>query len=246
MTEQIRKLESSENVNYNEAPANTNLDRSAKKAREAREKRENVANKPANVNWENGIYEWGWKNDRPDGEWKFNSPDSVYTWKFENGNFDRWVIENKKLAKKYNVHKNVMWDYVWTCFQGWKNYEGKWDTKMNLKEITYKNVNLKFSMNSLVNKNGDKLPIEKWFDTWKTGMVVAAMINAVQYSWKQLDYFEAEFTRMMGKAVQDTVQADYLGTPRDTDLVNNCKKLTWVSAPDLVKWLNKSRRDFGI
>jgi hypothetical protein len=42
------------------------------------------------------------------------------------------------------------------------------------------------------------------------------------------------------------VQADYKNRMMDTDLLKNCKKLTGINSVDMVKWLNKSRRDFGI
>jgi hypothetical protein len=67
-----------------------------------------------------------------------------------------------------------------------------------------------------VNKNGDRLTLNNKIDAGLTAARIAYAISIVKYSGKRLDYFEADG--------HTTLQADYVGTPIDTDLYRNTQR----------------------
>ena len=213
--------------------------------------------------WNKGwVYEWSWlswwKN-------KLNCP-GAWKWTFRSGDLEiKWEWDvNGKLTKIESGKLKANWrDYVvkWGVFDNadktklvsikceasvdWKKYECELDTDYKLKKIMYKWVTLNITTGgSLVNSSESAyLALWSWSVSVESAAVriaqcISIVKNAISSGEEDgLDYFEADGT---------TLQADYLGTGWDTNLLNYCSSKTGASADDVAKWLNKSRTDFWI
>lgn len=209
--------------------------------------------------WRNWAYvgDWNpWKS-RPCWKWKFIGGDLVLDWNwtrfwlFQEGNMTlgskKYKIDNcfYPKGKSKDILRGLKW--TWYCDIRWKetSYKCELDENFRLEDFEYRGVKLHIVYKNwtpyLQNSAGRKLKF--WsVDTDVACVRIAASIAIVQNAIKTgqkswLDYFEKHWIEL---------QADYLGTWRDTTLLSNCFYSTWISPDDLSDWLNASRTDFWV
>ena len=141
------------------------------------------------------------------------------------------------------------WDMKWYAEIAWVRYDGVWDSNMKLKECTYKGVKLKLRyikwQYSLVNNNGNTLPLYKNYNAGLVSARIAKAISIVKYSGYQLDYFESDGPILYPNK-HTILQADYNNKAIDTDLFKDTKRTLWIDARTLAQRLNKSRSEWWI
>ncbi len=227
------------------------LDNALGIAKESKKNQKYLKKKESVVNmrwylWEkDGIYSWEFDKRREcvHGNWTFLSDDGFFfDWEFDLGDFQRWTITNMKTNQEILVTDMKNSTYYW-LIPGGNGLYGKWDLNMHPVECTYKGITIKLYHNNkagnfLVNNNGDRVKIQDWIDPYNVAVKIIRYIKKVQYSWKKLDYFEADNDRVL--------QADYENKVWDEDLIPDCPKSVWIGAKKLANRLNRSRRDFGI
>lgn len=225
--------------------------------------RENVSGKSCKIwgrawSYFGSWLKWGKNNlDCPwGGEWLFKSDDNrielKWNWDKEGTFVGKSVVVNwQSFTRKRTTYEkgNPTRILSLECSSNvnWLNYDCKLDENFQLSEITYSWITLKLTHENgksyLVNNGGRKL--ELWSSiaenlaTIRIAKAISIVRNAIENGEKDgLDYFEYD--------EPEELQADYLGTWRDTTIYRNCKSSTWVTASRLVSWLNASRWDFGL
>jgi len=238
---------------------NSNLDNLSKQAAEKKKASEQpdlikVQNQTLSFAGKSWAYKWEWLRwwkdnvNKPYGNWTFIAGDgTVFEWKWnKNGEFYEGTL--KANWRTYKIDK-VNWpvgevtSMGWTCYSSelWGTYWCTLDGNLKLSKISYGWVAISLEHSgSKAYLKSSKGRLELWsVDEDVAACRIAKCISIVKNSWYGLEYFEEDG--------DDVLQADYSGKYRDTDLLGNCRKMTWVSAYELVQWLNACRHsDFGI
>ena len=201
--------------------------------------------------------EWGKNNLNCPwaGNWIFQSADGSLKieWKFDNDwlPIKPWkiTVDGVDFAIEktyYNGAPTKLDSLVCKGAVDWKNYDCVLDNKFQFKEITYSWITLNLvhenGKSYLKNKGGRRLELSTTMREDLAAVRIAKAIsivrNAIENGEKSgLDYFETD---------DIDLQADYLGTWRDTTIYQNCRFQTWVTSDRLVSWLNASRGDRGL
>lgn len=190
---------------------------------------------------------WGWKwifkssDDKVEARWQWNEK-----WTFVGADvtIDWKNFKNKKTIYNEN-NPSEMLELECSSTVDWKTYDCKLNKDFEISEITYAWITLK-----LKHESGNVYLINEWWHKLKLGNVaedlaslriakcISIVKNAVE-NWEKdgLDYFED---------ANPDLDADYLGTWRDTTLLRNCSYKVWVTSSRLASWLNASRTDWGI